>query len=305
MMIKKQILQGELADLALYQALRTRAGGDLAKVLDGFIETETRHVAYWRRALHDQETRLGALGRLRNGVIRAAVFVFGDRAAFLLLEAVETHGIQQYLALWETTTDPELREGLRTILTEELLHEDEAATQGERAIRPDAIRNAFLGFNDGSVEILGAVNGLYAALQDPSLVAVSALTVSVAGAVSMAAGAYLGAHAEAELAQKESAKQRFLDQDDRAPIVASPWRAAALVGTAYLVGASVPVLPFLVGATHPWISILCSGALILCVSALLAFLSGMSLARRVTLNMGVIVCSVLISYGIGRLLEGV
>jgi VIT1/CCC1 family predicted Fe2+/Mn2+ transporter len=303
-MLKHSLLQGELADLALYEALRRRARGALAAVLDGFIETEKRHVAFWQSAFATNESALTGRSRFRNGLIRLAVALFGDRAAFLLLEAVETHGIQKYLSLWETTADLSIREGLRTILTEELLHEDEAATQGERAIRPDTIRNAFLGFNDGSVEILGAVNGLYAALGNPSLVALSALTVSCAGALSMAAGAFLATHSEAELERKEAAKRRFLQGVSQEPgTQASPWRAAGLVGSAYLVGAVVPVLPFLLGSTHPWWSIVCSGALILVVSALLAFLSGMSLARRVALNAGVVVASVVVSYGIGRLME--
>ena len=114
--------------------------------------------------------------RFRNAVILFFVRCLGDRAGYVFLEAVETHGIKKYLDLWAGVEDSEVREGLRSILTDELLHEDEAATGGKRTVLADVVRNAFLGFNDGSVEILGAVTGLVAALGRPDLVFLSALT---------------------------------------------------------------------------------------------------------------------------------
>lgn len=301
---KRMLLLGELADLRLYETLRVRATGDLARTLDGFIETEKRHSAFWRAlfSLRDQEP--DTTGRIRNFFIRFFVRVFGDRAAYLLLEAVETHGVKKYLDLWEHAKDPVLRDGLKVILTEELLHEDEAATNGSRSIDPGMIRNVFLGFNDGSVEILGAVTGLAAALNTPSLVAISALTVSVAGSLSMAAGAFLSAHSEAELLRTERAKQRFL-QNSFVPseTLTSPLRAGLIVGCSYLVGASVPVLPFLFGAHHSFWSIFLSGSLILFVSSMLAFLSGMNMLRRVLLNTAVVVVAVMVSYAIGLFAE--
>lgn len=302
--LASKLLHGELADLALYESLRVRATGRLARTLDAFIATERVHAAFWRDTFGLSETRPNAAGRFRNVLIRVAVRLFGERAAFLMLEAVETHGIQKYLELWEQTEDPALRDGLRRILTDELLHEDEAATGGDRAVDPGVIRNAFLGFNDGSVEILGAVSGLAAALGNPSLVAVAALTVSVAGSVSMAAGAYLSTHSEAELMRMEAAKQSFLAGIARTALpVPSPWRAARVVGAAYLVGAAMPVLPFLLGAHSPLWSIFLSGTLILMVSAVLAFLSGMDVRKRIALNVGVVIAAVLVSYAFGRLAD--
>ncbi len=303
--LQHRLLLGEMADLELYTALRRTAHAPLAETLDSFIETEHRHAEFWRKKFHLNLTQLDLFGRIRNRLIRAAVFLFGERVAFLLLEAIETHGVKVYLDLWETTKDPQVREGLRAILTDELLHEDEAATHGMRAIDPQVIRNAFLGFNDGSVEILGAVSGLMAALHSPLLVAMSGITVSVAGSLSMAAGAFLSTHSEAEIERMEVSKQRFLQgtfgQSAKNP--ASPWKAAGIVGVAYLIGALVPVFPFLFGATNPLWSVLLSGVLILFVSALLAFLSGMDLRRRVALNALIVTAAVLVSYAIGLLVD--
>jgi Uncharacterized membrane protein len=301
--LQRSILQGELADLELYKSLRKRAQGSFAKTLDNFIQTETRHVAFWQNQFNLTLNSLSLTGRARNTFITLTVRLFGESAGYLLLEAVETHGIQSYLTLWKNEQDPAIQKGLQTILTEELLHEDEAATGGERKISADLVRNAFLGFNDGSVEILGAVNGLVAALAKPELVAIAATTVSIAGAVSMAAGAFMSTDAEHEIRTTQQSKESFLRQPSKHETPTSPWKAALLVGTSYLIGAAVPVAPFLFGATNGIWSILLSSALILFVSILLAFLSGMSIKRRILMNGAVIAIAVFASYGIGSWLN--
>lgn len=301
----RQLLLDELADLELYQALRPRAKGELAKILDAFIVTEIRHADFWRQSSGYKDTKTNLKGKLRNLVLLAAVRCFGSSVAFLILEAVEVHGVNKYIRLWERQTDVSIQKGLETILLDELQHEDEAVMGGrDRAIRPETVRNAFLGFNDGSVEILGAVSGFAAAFADPTLVVISGLTVSVAGSLSMAAGAFLSTHSEQEVQALESGKQRFLLSRSQAAIPTperstSPWKASALVGVSYLIGAAVPVAPFLLGAHEPWWSLAFSGVLILAVSAILAFLSGMSILRRVLLNTGVLFAAVGISSVVG------
>lgn len=302
--LQQELVQGELADLHLYIALQKKTSGAISKTLEGFVDVETRHANFWKQAFQLKETNLRWPGKLRNGLILLAVSLGGDRIVSLMLEAVETHGIKKYLSLWKQAKDTPLQTGLRQILTEELVHEDEAATGGERTLNPDTIRNAFLGFNDGSVEILGAVSGLAAALQEPSLVVISGLTVSIAGSLSMAAGAFLSTHSEAELRKTEFQKQLFLNPKTKPPpSFPSPWKAARIVGISYLIGAAVPVLPFLLGASGPAWSIILSGSLILIVSALLAFLSGMNIRRRILLNAGVIIAAVIISYAFGKTVE--
>lgn len=303
--LQQRLLQGELADLHLYQALRVKATGDLANTLDKFIFTEKQHVAFWRDLFHLTATTPNWQGRFRNLILKSIITVSGDRIAFLLLEAVEVHGIRDYLSLWKHVRDPKIREGLHSILKDEFLHEDEAITGTKgRSINPDIIRNMFLGFNDGSVEILGAVSGLVAALRNPNLVFVAGLTVSVAGALSMAAGAFVSTHSEAEVRRNEQEKRAFLGEKiDTAEHHTTPLTAAILVGIAYLIGASVPIAPFFFGARSAAWSIFLSGILILLVSSALAFLSGMKIRRRVGMNIGVIICAVTISYIVGRAAE--
>lgn len=303
--IGSQLLLDEMSDLALYRALRPFSRGDLAATLDGFIATEIRHVAFWRQFFALDIPKINLSRQLSIRLLTVAARLGGPSVTSLILEARETHGVKKYLTLWRRTTDTKLNLALRSILEEELLHEDEAvtATSG-RKIDAATIRNAFLGFNDGSVEILGAVNGLAAAFGNPALVAAAGLTVACAGALSMASGAYLSTHSEQEVLAVEQGKKDFLGAIDTLSAVPhSPLRAAALVGSAYLLGAAAPILPFLLGAQNPWWSIVLSGTLILVVSAVLAFLSGMHIARRIAMNGTVIVITVVIAYAIGTLVD--
>ena len=83
----------------------------------------------------------------------------------------------------------------------------------ERKINPEKIRNIFLGLNDGLVEILGAVSGFFGAFGDTVTVLIAASTTAVAGALSMAAGAFLTLNSEKEVRAMEAAKKRFLGEE--------------------------------------------------------------------------------------------
>ena len=73
------------------------------------------------------------------------------------------------------------------------------------------------------------------------------------------------------------------------------------MGAAYLAGAMVPVLPVLFGATNAFWSIVAAGLMVIVVSAILSFLSGMDIRRRILLNLLIITLAVSISYVIGLL----
>lgn len=75
--------------------------------------------------------------------------------------------------------------------------------------------------------------------------------------------------------------------------------AACVVGSAYLTGAVVPVFPVLIGATDALFSVLTAGLMVVLVSTILSFLSGMDIKRRIMLNLVIITVAVSISYGIG------
>lgn len=162
------------------------------------------------------------------------------------------------------------------------------------------MRNIFLGLNDGLVEILGAVSGFFAAFGNSTAVLVAGLTVAVAGALSMAAGAWIAASSESEVRTTEVERRRFLGEGvPTAGMAETPLASAIVVGTSYFGGALVPVLPVLGGARTVLPSLLTAGSLIIIVSMLLAFLSGMEIKRRVTTNLVIIATAVGVTFAIG------
>jgi VIT1/CCC1 family predicted Fe2+/Mn2+ transporter len=77
------------------------------------------------------------------------------------------------------------------------------------------------------------------------------------------------------------------------------------VGVAYFAGALVPVLPVLFGANDALVSLVTAGGMIIVVSLLLAFLSGMKIQRRIAMNLVIIAAAVGITYMIGLLAKSI
>ena len=141
------------------------------------------------------------------------------------------------------------------------------------------------------------------AFADVASVLVASCTVAVAGALSMAAGAFAAAHSEREVRRVERGKRAFLGEAAaEAPAVETSAAAAAvLVGVSYLVGAFVPVVPVLLGATALWASLVVGVVAAVVVSATLAFLSGMAVRRRIGINLALLAAAVVVTYAIGLL----
>jgi VIT1/CCC1 family predicted Fe2+/Mn2+ transporter len=190
---------------------------------------------------------------------------------------------------------------VKDILKDEFKHEDILVTQlTERRINPERIRNIFLGFNDGLVEILGAVSGFFAAFGNPVTVLMAAITTAMAGSLSMAAGAYVALSSEREVGKSELARKEFLE--GHGPVKETrdrPLSSALVVGGSYFAGAMVTVLPVLLGARDILYPILTAGVMIILVSLVLAFLSGMDIKRRIVTNLVIIAAAVGITYAIG------
>ena len=297
----RRLVLDELFDLSLYRALRPLAAGPLATVLDQLIPIETRHYAFWQDFFGIELERLDLGRRAKLALLVVLARVFGAPAIHLILEAIEVFGVRKYLDVWQEYKDGPLGQAVRGILEDEFKHEDAVVSaEAERQINPQRVRDIFLGLNDGLVEILGAVSGFFGAFADATTVLVAGLMVGVAGALSMGAGAFLAGSSEAEVRDMEARRGRFLGAPAAAGEAAdSPMASGVRVGVSYVVGAVVPVLPVLFGARTLLPSLLVAGAVIVLVSTILAFLSGMDVKRRILLNLGIIAAAVAVSYVIG------
>ena len=299
--LARDLILDELFDLSLYKALRDVTQPDVHETLDELIKVETAHLAFWQRFFNLKLERLDLSRRLKLSLMILVCRLFGSTAVHLILEAIEVHGVRKYLAVWRAYQGKPLAGALRGILMDEFKHEDVLVTAlTQRKINPERIRNIFLGLNDGLVEILGAVSGFFGAFGSTTMVLIAATTTAVAGALSMAAGAFLALNSEKEVKSTEVAKKVFLgEESELTPMEEQPLSSALVVGSAYLLGAIVPVFPVLVGATDALLSVLTAGLMVVLVSTILSFLSGMDIKRRILLNLVIITVAVSISYGIG------
>lgn len=299
--LARDLILDELFDLSLYKALRGVTQPDVHDTLDELIKVETAHLAFWQKFFDLKLTNLDHGRRIKLSIMMLVCRLFGSTAVHLVLEAIEVHGVRKYLAVWQAYQGTPLGEALRGILMDEFKHEDVLVTAlTQRKINPEKIRNIFLGLNDGLVEILGAVSGFFGAFGSTTMVLIAASTTAVAGALSMAAGAFLALNSEKEVKSTEVAKKLFLGEESEfTPMEEQPLSSALVVGSAYLLGAVVPVFPVLIGATDALFSILTAGLMVVLVSTILSFLSGMDIKRRIMLNLVIITVAVSISYGIG------
>ncbi|PYQ38431.1 MAG: hypothetical protein DMF77_24130 [Acidobacteria bacterium] len=303
----RQLVLDEIFDLSLYRALRDVATGDLRRVLDELIVVETRHVTFWQEFFGlDEVTTLDPGRRVKLVMLIAAGRLFGPSGIHVVLEAIEVHGIRKYLRVWDRYKDGPLGSAVRQILEDEFKHEDMVVSgENDRHINPDKVRNVFLGLNDGLVEILGAVSGFFAAFRNSTAVLAAGFTVAVAGALSMAAGAYIGASSEREVRETEDERRRFLGEAVSSQAPESPTASALVVGTGYFAGAVVPILPVLFGAAGLLPTVVTAGATIVAVSAIVAFISGMAIRRRIVLNVIITGIAVVVTYAIGLLAKAV
>jgi VIT1/CCC1 family predicted Fe2+/Mn2+ transporter len=299
--LARQLVLDELFDLSLYQSLRKVASGKLRDILDQLIPIESRHFEFWQDFFDLHVNTLDLVRRLKLVLLVAVCRLFGTPAIHIVLEAIEVHGVRKYLRVWSAYGTGPLGSAVRNILEDEFKHEDEVVTgEAERQINPERVRDVFLGLNDGLVEILGAVSGFFAAFGNSLAVLVAGLTVAVAGALSMAAGAWIAVSSESEVRTTENARRQFLGESlSTTGTAETPLASATIVGVSYLAGAMVPVLPVLGGAKTVVPSLFTAGSLIILVSTIVAFLSGMNVKRRVITNLLIIAAAVSITFAIG------
>ncbi|MGH8059344.1 MAG: VIT1/CCC1 transporter family protein, partial [Candidatus Entotheonellia bacterium] len=264
-------------------------------------------VRFWQDFFRMPIETLDLRRRVKLRLILAICWLFGETAIHLVLEAIEVYGVRKYLSIWEVYKEGPLGEAVRGVLEDEFEHEDKAVTElTQRKINPENIRNIFLGFNDGLVEILGAVSGFFAAFQDVASILVASVTVAVAGSLSMAAGAFVASSSEKEVQAIAEGKQNFLGKPSAtADTGQGALRAALLVGISYFLGTLVPVLPVAFGAKSVLIPVMSGGAVVLLVSFLVAFLSGMDVKKRVLTNLVILAAAVGVTYAIGMATKSV
>lgn len=92
------------------------------------------------------------------------------------------------------------------------------------------IKPIIFGLQDGLVSTMGVITGIAEGSRDKFIILLSGLIVVVVEALSMASGEYLSSKSETELTKKR---------------VVNPKVAGIFMGVSYMVGGSVPVIPYI------------------------------------------------------------
>ncbi len=299
----EQLIQDELFDLSLYQALSKITSGNLRKTLEELIPIERKHYNFWQDFYRIKIEELNFGCQLKLAIIIGVCKVFGESSVYLILEAIEVYGIRKYLTVWKLYKNTPLAAAVKTILQDEFRHEDEIVSAlKQKKISPERIRNIFLGFNDGLVEFVGAVGGFFAAFQNTRSVLIASFTGAAAGALSMAVGVFASSGSENEMQRAALEKEEFLSGTASSDqTVAHPFSSAVIVGVSFLFGAMVPIWPVLFGAKNAFLSWVCGGLMVILVTAVLSFISGMKIKERVLTNITMVVVAVTVAYVVGIL----
>ena len=202
--LAREALEDELLSARIYSMAASLSKlGSTKKRLLKISEMEKDHAEFWKRFLAKRGVEVSGIKAASAKSILYAAFlrIFGLALAFRLMEAGERDAAELYSRLLES---PELsaeeKAGLRRILEDELVHEQELAEEESRFMKMlDHIRDAVLGMNDGLVEILSVTMGLVGAYGSAFHVALSGLVVAVAGALSMGIGAFVAARAQRQV----------------------------------------------------------------------------------------------------------
>ncbi|HQT92098.1 MAG TPA: VIT1/CCC1 transporter family protein [Candidatus Kryptobacter bacterium] len=304
----KELVLDELFDLTLYKRIREIVSDDLKPLFDELIPTETKHLKFWQDFFSLDVNELDLRRRLKLSLLTAVARVFGNLGIHLVIEAIEVYGVRKYITVWDKYKGTPTGEAVHKILEDEFQHEDEiVSSASERLIHPERVRDIFLGLNDGLVEILGAVSGFFAALSSiPAVIAASA-AVAVAGSISMAAGAFGALNSEKEVERVEAAKKEFIDGKlgEVKAGSSSAAESAFVVGVSYFFGALVPVLPVLLGAVNIFWSLGFAAVVMVFISTVIAFLSGMRMRKRIVTNLVTLLIAVAVTYGVGLLARSI
>lgn len=276
--------RNEVFDSTFYKELASiEKDRKLREVLLKLSEMESKHAEFWATVSTRRRERLSKLrysDKLKIKAYKILRRILGLQLTIRLLEAGEESAISRYYFLLNS---PELteeeRKRLSEILVDELVHEEVF-----KGFEAKSIGDFVYGISDGLVEVLAAVSGFSGAFVSPLIVALSGLIVGASGTLSMSIGAYLSTKSEKEvkeierrklIAEKKVSKKAieerltdFLnnlgvrksvaekaapDMIDNAEDVlypeenVSPGKSALITGISYLIGAVIPVLPYLGG----------------------------------------------------------
>jgi len=243
---------------------------DLRKILLMLAEKERKHAFDWMKILGKNAKEPESKSRFGARFLMLVRSVFGLELAIKIMEYKETQ------LKGELSKRKNQSSAVKHILLDETKTEMELESKIlEHSPVLSNIRDVVFGMNDGLVEIVAAVSGIGAAIQQPNLVIAAGLIVAISGTLSMAGGAYLSTDYgnSINLKKEESYKNT------------SPKISAFYVGVSYIIGAMFPLLPFILGMSGYIaiaFSILITAIVLVIASVMISVVSDTRVFDRIT-----------------------
>ncbi len=277
---------------------------------------EKGHARFWREFLKRRDedipqakgrigqTFVSLLSRVINPLLVVGLLEMGEAKAYTTYyEFLKFHG--EELSLEEL-------QALRTIILDELSHESFFREKIEE-MGLSNIRDMVLGMNDGLVELLGVVAGLSAVYRnEPFIVGASAMVVGVAGAISMGIGAFISVRSQRQVNEAIREREKIVAELSGKKVETaelaeeSELKASLFTGLSYMTGVAFPVVPFFLlddSLTALMLSVILAVLILGCVGVLVAFLSGISIGKKVSEMILSALLATLASFSVGKLVK--
>lgn len=243
----------EITDREFYKRLAESVEDQSFKEnLSKLSRVEEEHSKFWKKHLEEVGQDLSKVKHRRGRVLWLLFLskLIGNYLTVRLLEHGEINTVKEYSDYIKSSSgSTEFRNGLQNIINEEIEHEEVFQNQMEK--NQDQIeknRDIIYGVSDGLVEVLGAVAGLAAIITNHYYVALGGILVGLSGTISMSLGAYLSKNSETEFRINEEKQKELLgqksDEEQIRQYSKQSKKSAAAVGGSYIIGAAVPILPF-------------------------------------------------------------
>lgn len=209
----------EMQSARLYRRLaHSQPDGPHKRLLLEMSGHELRHAMHWRRRLEELGGKAPRiLPSPRETILPLLARTFGLPSVVALIEGGEARGKLDYIRQSRLLPDQASREIAGSIVPDERLHQGAAARmrragkgEGELGVGRagpgfvgEFLRDLIFGLNDGVVSNFSLIAGVAGANPSHSVVLLAGVAGLIAGAVSMAAGAYLSNRSQREVVAEQ------------------------------------------------------------------------------------------------------
>lgn len=252
----KEFYRDEITDREFYRKLSLRIKNENIKNrLKSLSDVEDYHANYWASRLSYLSYDSKILNPYRTKLRLLLIFtrIIGLNLTINLMEKGEVESIIKYRNFLKRINDKELSAGLSRIIEDEISHESLFNDMNENKEKfLDKIQSFIYGMSDGLVEVLAAIAGLTAIIENNFIIAMSGLVVGIGGTISMMLGAYLSKASESEFRISTIKREMIVEErsegETKEVIKKESGRSkdsAVTTGLSYVFGAIFPIAPFL------------------------------------------------------------